>query len=174
MNSIFINGIMDIDLHCSKIHLRGGRTSIDASCTQSAVFCGTRCSRGRNYEEELQKRRPDAILVEFGEYHPLKPIMVLCLSLSWSPDLIANITNILSIRAISPHTTLQMRLHPLIIWSIFLLSLGDWHKNPPWGPQRKYILFLFLVLCAHRSTKLHARWDRSPVHVCSSISQWCS
>lgn len=56
----------------------------------------------------------------------------------------------------------------------FLTLLGDWYKNPPWSPQRKYILFLFLILCAHWSTKLHARWDRSPLHVCSSISQWGS
>uniref|UniRef100_H2V3K0 VPS35 endosomal protein-sorting factor-like n=1 Tax=Takifugu rubripes TaxID=31033 RepID=H2V3K0_TAKRU len=33
-------------------------------------------SRGRNYEAELQKFRPEPFLVEFGEYHPLKPIMV--------------------------------------------------------------------------------------------------
>lgn len=56
--------------------------------------------------------------------------------------------------------------------AFFPLFLGDWYKSSPWGPQRKYILFLFFILCAHRSTKLHAWWDRSPVHVCSSISQW--
>ncbi|XP_051795896.1 VPS35 endosomal protein-sorting factor-like isoform X2 [Acanthochromis polyacanthus] len=33
-------------------------------------------SRGRNYDAELQKYRPEAALVEFGDYHPLKPIMV--------------------------------------------------------------------------------------------------
>nr|XP_046233365.1 VPS35 endosomal protein-sorting factor-like isoform X2 [Scatophagus argus] len=33
-------------------------------------------SRGRNYEAELQRCRPEAALVDFGEYHPLKPIMV--------------------------------------------------------------------------------------------------
>ncbi|XP_053715371.1 VPS35 endosomal protein-sorting factor-like [Synchiropus splendidus] len=32
--------------------------------------------RGRKYEEELQVRRLEATPVEFGEYHPLKPIMV--------------------------------------------------------------------------------------------------
>lgn len=82
---------MDIVLHCSKTHLRGGRTSVNVSWTQSALFCVTRRSRGRNYEAELQKCRPEAILVEFGEYHPLKPIMVLCLSLSWFSHLIVNI-----------------------------------------------------------------------------------
>lgn len=157
-------------LICSKIHLRGGRTSVEVSWTQSSVFCVTRRSRGRNYEAELQKCRPEAILVEFGEYHPLKPIMVLYLPLSWSSDLIVNIPIVLSTHAFSPRATLQMGLHPLNVWSLFLLSLGDWYKNPPRGPQRKYIFFLFLILCAHRSTKLHARWDRSSVHVCSSIS----
>lgn len=76
---------MDTDLHSSGIHLRGGTTmSTDVSWSQSAVFCVSRRSRGRNYEAELQKCRPEAILVEFGEYHPLKPIMVrfcLCLDL---------------------------------------------------------------------------------------------
>ncbi|XP_031153773.1 VPS35 endosomal protein sorting factor-like isoform X1 [Sander lucioperca] len=33
-------------------------------------------SRGRNYEAELQRCRPEAALVEFGDYHPLKSIMV--------------------------------------------------------------------------------------------------
>ncbi|KAM9336346.1 LOW QUALITY PROTEIN: VPS35 endosomal protein-sorting factor-like [Symphorus nematophorus] len=33
-------------------------------------------SRGRNYEAELQRCHCEAALVEFGEYHPLKPIMV--------------------------------------------------------------------------------------------------
>ncbi|XP_045924541.1 VPS35 endosomal protein-sorting factor-like isoform X1 [Micropterus dolomieu] len=33
-------------------------------------------SCGRNYEAELQKYHPEAALVEFGDYHPLKPIMV--------------------------------------------------------------------------------------------------
>ncbi|XP_053196750.1 VPS35 endosomal protein-sorting factor-like isoform X2 [Scomber japonicus] len=33
-------------------------------------------SRGRNYEAELQRCRPEAAPVEFGDYHPLKPIMV--------------------------------------------------------------------------------------------------
>ncbi|KAF1374178.1 hypothetical protein PFLUV_G00246850 [Perca fluviatilis] len=33
-------------------------------------------SRGRNYEAELQRCRPEAALVEFGDYHPLKTIMV--------------------------------------------------------------------------------------------------
>ncbi|KAM3592424.1 uncharacterized protein V6R79_018339 [Siganus canaliculatus] len=33
-------------------------------------------SRGRNYDAELQRCRPEAALVEFGDYHPLKPIMV--------------------------------------------------------------------------------------------------
>lgn len=42
----------------------------------SPLSCVIRRSRGRNYEAELQKCRPEAILVEFGEYHPLKPIMV--------------------------------------------------------------------------------------------------
>ncbi|XP_043958673.1 VPS35 endosomal protein-sorting factor-like isoform X2 [Gambusia affinis] len=33
-------------------------------------------SRGRNYEAELQRCHPEALPVEFGDYHPLKPIMV--------------------------------------------------------------------------------------------------
>ncbi|XP_041671103.1 VPS35 endosomal protein-sorting factor-like isoform X1 [Cheilinus undulatus] len=33
-------------------------------------------SRMRNYEAELQRCGPEAALVEFGDYHPLKPIMV--------------------------------------------------------------------------------------------------
>ncbi|KAM7371135.1 hypothetical protein PAMP_010626 [Pampus punctatissimus] len=33
-------------------------------------------SRGRNYEAELQRCRSEAVPVEFGDYHPLKPIMV--------------------------------------------------------------------------------------------------
>ncbi|KAM4715602.1 VPS35 endosomal protein-sorting factor-like isoform 2-T2 [Anableps anableps] len=33
-------------------------------------------SRGRNYEAELQRCHPEAAPVEFGDYHPLKPIMV--------------------------------------------------------------------------------------------------
>uniref|UniRef100_A0A8C4HG36 VPS35 endosomal protein-sorting factor-like n=1 Tax=Dicentrarchus labrax TaxID=13489 RepID=A0A8C4HG36_DICLA len=40
------------------------------------VCCVTRRSRGRNYEAELQRCRPEAAPVEFGDYHPLKPIMV--------------------------------------------------------------------------------------------------
>lgn len=40
------------------------------------LFCPRRRSRGRNYEAELQRCRPEAAPVEFGEYHPLKPIMV--------------------------------------------------------------------------------------------------
>uniref|UniRef100_A0A7N6AFY4 VPS35 endosomal protein-sorting factor-like n=1 Tax=Anabas testudineus TaxID=64144 RepID=A0A7N6AFY4_ANATE len=40
-------------------------------------ICGvTRRSRGRYYEGELQRCRPEAAPVEFGDYHPLKPIMV--------------------------------------------------------------------------------------------------
>uniref|UniRef100_A0A8C4NRH1 VPS35 endosomal protein-sorting factor-like n=1 Tax=Dicentrarchus labrax TaxID=13489 RepID=A0A8C4NRH1_DICLA len=34
------------------------------------------CSNWRNYEAELQRCRPEAAPVEFGDYHPLKPIMV--------------------------------------------------------------------------------------------------
>lgn len=33
-------------------------------------------SRGRNYEAELQRCHPEASPIEFGDYHPLKPIMV--------------------------------------------------------------------------------------------------
>lgn len=33
-------------------------------------------SRGRDYDAELRRCRPEATLVEFGEYHPLKAIMV--------------------------------------------------------------------------------------------------
>ncbi|KAM8728989.1 VPS35 endosomal protein-sorting factor-like isoform 1-T1 [Acanthopagrus schlegelii] len=33
-------------------------------------------SRGRSYDTELQRCRPEAAPVEFGDYHPLKPIMV--------------------------------------------------------------------------------------------------
>ncbi|XP_038125096.1 VPS35 endosomal protein-sorting factor-like isoform X2 [Cyprinodon tularosa] len=33
-------------------------------------------SRGRNYEAELQRCHAEGIPVEFGDYHPLKPIMV--------------------------------------------------------------------------------------------------
>ncbi|KAM7382046.1 hypothetical protein PAMA_012755 [Pampus argenteus] len=33
-------------------------------------------SRGRNYEAELHRCRSEAVPVEFGDYHPLKPIMV--------------------------------------------------------------------------------------------------
>uniref|UniRef100_A0A3P9KGR6 VPS35 endosomal protein-sorting factor-like n=1 Tax=Oryzias latipes TaxID=8090 RepID=A0A3P9KGR6_ORYLA len=33
-------------------------------------------SRGRNYEAELQGCRPEGAPIEFGDYHPLKPIMV--------------------------------------------------------------------------------------------------
>uniref|UniRef100_A0A3B3Y678 VPS35 endosomal protein-sorting factor-like n=1 Tax=Poecilia mexicana TaxID=48701 RepID=A0A3B3Y678_9TELE len=33
-------------------------------------------SRGRNYEAELQRCHPEGLPVEFGDYHPLKPIMV--------------------------------------------------------------------------------------------------
>ncbi|XP_013882960.1 VPS35 endosomal protein-sorting factor-like isoform X2 [Austrofundulus limnaeus] len=33
-------------------------------------------SRGRDYDAELQRCRPEATPVEFGDYHPLKPIMV--------------------------------------------------------------------------------------------------
>uniref|UniRef100_A0A3Q3J5U4 VPS35 endosomal protein-sorting factor-like n=1 Tax=Monopterus albus TaxID=43700 RepID=A0A3Q3J5U4_MONAL len=40
------------------------------------VCCVTRRSRGRNYEAELQKCSPEVSPVEFGDYHPLKPIMV--------------------------------------------------------------------------------------------------
>ncbi|XP_034049228.1 VPS35 endosomal protein sorting factor-like isoform X2 [Thalassophryne amazonica] len=34
------------------------------------------CSRARSYEAELQRCRLDVTPVDFGEYHPLKPIMV--------------------------------------------------------------------------------------------------
>ncbi|KAM9717032.1 VPS35 endosomal protein-sorting factor-like isoform 1-T2 [Menidia menidia] len=33
-------------------------------------------SRGRNYEAELQRCCPEVAPIDFGEYHPLKPIMV--------------------------------------------------------------------------------------------------
>uniref|UniRef100_UPI003AAA9D70 VPS35 endosomal protein-sorting factor-like isoform X2 n=1 Tax=Centroberyx gerrardi TaxID=166262 RepID=UPI003AAA9D70 len=33
-------------------------------------------SRQRRYEAELQRSRPEAVQVEFGDYHPLKPITV--------------------------------------------------------------------------------------------------
>lgn len=36
----------------------------------------TRRSRARSYDAELCRCRPEATLVEFGDYHPLKPIMV--------------------------------------------------------------------------------------------------
>lgn len=119
---IFINEIMDTHLHCSKIHLSWGTMPIDVGWSQPALFCVTRRSRGRNYEAELQKCRSEAILVEFGEYHPLKAITVWYLSLSWLSDLIANIPVIFSTRAFSPHATLQMGLHPLKVWSLFWLS----------------------------------------------------
>ncbi|XP_028990789.1 VPS35 endosomal protein-sorting factor-like isoform X2 [Betta splendens] len=32
--------------------------------------------RGRRYEAELQRCRPEVAVVDFGDYHPLKPIMV--------------------------------------------------------------------------------------------------
>nr|XP_012776304.1 UPF0505 protein C16orf62 homolog isoform X2 [Maylandia zebra] len=35
-----------------------------------------RRSHGRNYDTELQRCRLEAALVDFGDYHPLKPIMV--------------------------------------------------------------------------------------------------
>uniref|UniRef100_A0AAX7VII2 VPS35 endosomal protein-sorting factor-like n=1 Tax=Astatotilapia calliptera TaxID=8154 RepID=A0AAX7VII2_ASTCA len=36
----------------------------------------TERSHGRNYDTELQRCRLEAALVDFGDYHPLKPIMV--------------------------------------------------------------------------------------------------
>ncbi|XP_028332294.1 VPS35 endosomal protein-sorting factor-like isoform X2 [Gouania willdenowi] len=33
-------------------------------------------SRGRNYDAELQRCRSEAFLVDFGDYHPLKPLIV--------------------------------------------------------------------------------------------------
>lgn len=131
------------------------------------MSCLTRRSRGRNYEAELQKFRPEPILVEFGEYHPLKPIMVFFLCLSCSSTLIIYIIIIPYTHVFTHNTPLKMGLH----LSYFQLSVGDWYKNPPWGPQRKYFLFLVLILCAHRSAQLHAWWDRSSVYVCSSISK---
>lgn len=51
----------------------------NADCDDSltlSLLCVCRRSRGRNYEAELQRCRPEAAPVEFGDYHPLKPIMV--------------------------------------------------------------------------------------------------
>uniref|UniRef100_A0A3B5KUV9 Uncharacterized protein n=1 Tax=Xiphophorus couchianus TaxID=32473 RepID=A0A3B5KUV9_9TELE len=42
----------------------------------SPACCANRRSRGRNYEAELQRCHPEGLPVEFGDYHPLKPIMV--------------------------------------------------------------------------------------------------
>uniref|UniRef100_A0A3B3ZWE1 VPS35 endosomal protein-sorting factor-like n=1 Tax=Periophthalmus magnuspinnatus TaxID=409849 RepID=A0A3B3ZWE1_9GOBI len=38
--------------------------------------CAYRRSRWRKYETELQRCRPEALPIEFGDYHPLKPILV--------------------------------------------------------------------------------------------------
>ncbi|XP_034414392.1 VPS35 endosomal protein sorting factor-like isoform X1 [Cyclopterus lumpus] len=43
------------------------RGSVSVSCQRSSA---------RSYDTELQRCRPEAALVEFGDYHPLKPIMV--------------------------------------------------------------------------------------------------
>uniref|UniRef100_A0AAX7TBX9 VPS35 endosomal protein-sorting factor-like n=1 Tax=Astatotilapia calliptera TaxID=8154 RepID=A0AAX7TBX9_ASTCA len=40
------------------------------------ISFATRRSHGRNYDTELQRCRLEAALVDFGDYHPLKPIMV--------------------------------------------------------------------------------------------------
>lgn len=44
------------------------------------ISFATRRSHGRNYDTELQRCRLEAALVDFGDYHPLKPIMVSVLS----------------------------------------------------------------------------------------------
>uniref|UniRef100_A0A672Z305 VPS35 endosomal protein-sorting factor-like n=1 Tax=Sphaeramia orbicularis TaxID=375764 RepID=A0A672Z305_9TELE len=41
-----------------------------------SVFCVTRRSRWRKYDVELQRCHAESLPVEFGDYHPLKPIMV--------------------------------------------------------------------------------------------------
>uniref|UniRef100_A0A669FBM7 VPS35 endosomal protein-sorting factor-like n=1 Tax=Oreochromis niloticus TaxID=8128 RepID=A0A669FBM7_ORENI len=41
-----------------------------------SISFATRRSRGRNYDAELQRCGLEAALVDFGDYHPLKPIMV--------------------------------------------------------------------------------------------------
>ncbi|XP_037610295.1 VPS35 endosomal protein sorting factor-like isoform X1 [Sebastes umbrosus] len=51
-----------------------GSTEMSCDCRNMAAVQWR--SSGRNYEAELQRRRPEASLVEFGDYHPLKPIMV--------------------------------------------------------------------------------------------------
>lgn len=106
----------------------------------------TRRSRARNYDAELLRCRPEATLVEFGDYHPLKPIMV-----CRKP---AHTTAALGVK------TAQC-VHSLSVCIMFWFSpkrhsplcSGDGHKNPPWGSQRQHLLiFLLLVVCSNRSS----------------------
>uniref|UniRef100_G3NMI0 VPS35 endosomal protein-sorting factor-like n=1 Tax=Gasterosteus aculeatus aculeatus TaxID=481459 RepID=G3NMI0_GASAC len=53
-----------------------GSVVIVAKYICSILFAVIVRSRVRSYHTELQRCRPEAALVEFGDYHPLKPIMV--------------------------------------------------------------------------------------------------
>uniref|UniRef100_A0A7N6FMB8 VPS35 endosomal protein-sorting factor-like n=1 Tax=Anabas testudineus TaxID=64144 RepID=A0A7N6FMB8_ANATE len=52
------------------------RLSTRNSSWEMKFYFSVARSRGRYYEGELQRCRPEAAPVEFGDYHPLKPIMV--------------------------------------------------------------------------------------------------
>lgn len=114
----------------------------------SPACCANRRSRGRNYEAELQRCHPEALPVEFGDYHPLKPIMV-------SPASCYPASN--SVKPADPiHKMTPLCFPP-----------GHGHKDPPWSSQRQHLLiFLLLVLSTRGPPELHAGRDRSPVHVC--------
>lgn len=83
----------------------------------------TRRSRARNYDAELLKCRPEATLVEFGDYHPLKPIMVCS-----KP---AHITAALGVKTAQCVHSLSVHHHVLILSQTSLTSLLRWRTQKP-------------------------------------------
>lgn len=121
-----------------------------------------RRSRARNYDAELRGCRPEATLVEFGDYHPLKPIMVGSI-----PAHAASVQCVLSLSV-----CIMFWFPPECHWP---LRSGDGHKNPPRGSQgQHFLIFLLLIVCSNGSSQLNAGWDGSPLHVRRIIGCWGS
>lgn len=142
-------------------HENSWMSNVDLVCVFS-----TRRSRARNYDAELRRCRPEPTLVEFGDYHPLKAIMV----------------GITPAQLTFPCSLVCRNCSVCIVLSVCImfwfppkrrspLRSGDGHKNTPWGSQRQHLLiFLLLVVCSDGPSQLDAGWDGSPLHVRRSIS----
>lgn len=112
------------------------------------ISFATRRSHGRNYDTELQRCRLEAALVDFGDYHPLKPIMVSVLSC-------------ISIRFNSLKTCKNIVVVFLMgLWQVWpSLNPSRWPiQRPAVGPAKAAPLPLHPPLPQHRQTLWALCW----------------